>query len=131
MTDYVIGADKGGQVALFDDFDIDYNQYKYLIETRVCGCLVKPKSALVIRKVASGAALVVPVAPTFDPETGALTIPTVTGVTYKHGVTTVNAGGSPYTVDPGDSWVIDATPTSGSYYFGSSSGDQWTFTADA
>ena len=35
MKDYTIGADKGGEVAMFDDFDIDYNQYKYLIETRV------------------------------------------------------------------------------------------------
>jgi hypothetical protein len=48
MNDYVIGADKGGQVSLFDDFDIDYNQYKYLIETRVSGALVRPKSAIVV-----------------------------------------------------------------------------------
>lgn len=50
MKDYTIGADKGGQVAMFDDFDIDYNQYKYLIETRVSGALTRPKSALVIEK---------------------------------------------------------------------------------
>lgn len=50
MTDYNIGADKGGQVSLFDDFDIDYNQYKYLIETRVSGALVKLKSALVVKE---------------------------------------------------------------------------------
>lgn len=50
MTDYNIGADKGGQVNLFDDFDIDYNQYKYLIETRVSGALVKLKSAMVVRQ---------------------------------------------------------------------------------
>ena len=50
MKDYTIGADKGGQVAMFDDFDIDYNQYKYLIETRVSGALTKPKSALVIER---------------------------------------------------------------------------------
>jgi HK97 family phage major capsid protein/HK97 family phage prohead protease len=48
MNDYVIGADKGGQVSLFDDFDIDFNQYKYLIETRVSGALVKLKSAIVV-----------------------------------------------------------------------------------
>ncbi len=47
-NDYTIGADKGGQVAMFDDFDIDYNQMKYLIETRCSGCLTKPKSAIVI-----------------------------------------------------------------------------------
>ena len=50
MNDYVIGADKGGQVSLFDDFDIDYNQYKYLIETRVSGALVKLKSAIVVKQ---------------------------------------------------------------------------------
>lgn len=50
MTDYNIGADKGGQVNLFDDFDIDYNQYKYLIETRVSGALVKLKSAIVVKQ---------------------------------------------------------------------------------
>jgi hypothetical protein len=50
MNDYVIGADQGGQVSLFDDFDIDYNQYKYLIETRVSGALVKLKSALVFKQ---------------------------------------------------------------------------------
>lgn len=46
--DYVIGADKGGAVNMFDDFDIDYNQMKYLIETRISGALVKPKSAIII-----------------------------------------------------------------------------------
>lgn len=50
MNDYNIGADKGGQVSLFDDFDIDYNQYKYLIETRCSGALVKLKSALVVKE---------------------------------------------------------------------------------
>ena len=48
MADYNIGADKGGAVELFDDFDIDYNQYKYLIETRISGALVKPFSAIVL-----------------------------------------------------------------------------------
>ncbi len=55
-ADYTIGADKGGQVAMFDDFDIDYNQMKYLIETRCSGCLTKPKSAIVLVKQASAAA---------------------------------------------------------------------------
>lgn len=50
LKDYVMGADKGGQVSMFDDFDIDYNQYKYLIETRCSGALVHPKSALVIEQ---------------------------------------------------------------------------------
>ena len=50
MSDYNIGADKGGAVELFDDFDIDYNQYKYLIETRISGALIKPFSAIVLTK---------------------------------------------------------------------------------
>lgn len=48
LNDYNLGANKGGQVTTFDDFDIDFNQYKYLIETRVSGALVLPKSALVL-----------------------------------------------------------------------------------
>lgn len=48
LTDYNVGADKGGAVSMFDDFDIDYNQQKYLIETRMSGALVKPYSALTI-----------------------------------------------------------------------------------
>lgn len=50
MNDYVIGSDKGGQVTLFDDFDIDYNQQKYLIETRVSGALVRLKSAIAVHQ---------------------------------------------------------------------------------
>lgn len=46
MNDYIIGADKGAGEELFDDFDIDYNQYKYLIETRMSGALTKPYSAV-------------------------------------------------------------------------------------
>ena len=50
LNDYNVGADKGGSVNMFDDFDIDYNQMKYLIETRCSGALVKPYSAIVIEK---------------------------------------------------------------------------------
>ncbi len=55
LKDYNYGADKGGAVSLFDDFDIDYNKQKYLIETRGSGALVKPFSAIVIEaNVANG-----------------------------------------------------------------------------
>lgn len=47
LADYSVGADKGGSVNMFDNFDIDYNQYKYLIETRCSGALTVPKSAIV------------------------------------------------------------------------------------
>ena len=52
LADYNVGADKGGNVNLFDDFDIDYNQQKYLIETRCSGALTKPYSAMVFETVA-------------------------------------------------------------------------------
>ena len=48
LKDYTIGADKGGAVNMFDDFDIDYNAQKYLIETRCSGALTKPYSAIVL-----------------------------------------------------------------------------------
>ena len=53
MADYTAGADKGGSVNMFDDFDIDYNQMKYLIETRMSGALTVPYSAIVLKKEAS------------------------------------------------------------------------------
>ena len=48
LNDYNVGADKGGSINMFDDFDIDYNQQKYLIETRCSGALTKPHSAIVL-----------------------------------------------------------------------------------
>ena len=53
LADYNVGADKGGAVNMFDDFDIDYNQQKYLIETRCSGALVKPYSAITLELDAS------------------------------------------------------------------------------
>ena len=48
LVDYNVGADKGGAVSMFDDFDIDYNQQKYLIETRCSGALIKPYAAIAL-----------------------------------------------------------------------------------
>ena len=48
LQDYNVGADKGGSISLFDDFDIDFNKYIYLIETRISGALVAPYSAIVL-----------------------------------------------------------------------------------
>ena len=53
LDDYKVGADKGGSVSMFEDFDIDYNQEKYLIETRCSGALTVPYSAIVIESTAS------------------------------------------------------------------------------
>ena len=48
MGDYTVGATKGGEVTLFDDFDLNFNKYEYLIETRMCGALTMPYSAIVV-----------------------------------------------------------------------------------
>lgn len=53
LADYNVGADKGGAVEMFDDFDLDFNKYTYLIETRISGALIKPFSALTILKKAA------------------------------------------------------------------------------
>ena len=50
LQDYNVGADKGGAISMFEDFDIDYNQEKYLIETRCSGALTKPYSAIILFK---------------------------------------------------------------------------------
>ena len=55
MADYSVGADKGGQVTTFEDFNIDYNKEIILMETRCSGALVKPKSAIVLKKAAAAA----------------------------------------------------------------------------
>jgi hypothetical protein len=125
LKDYTIGADKGGDVAFFDDFDIDYNQYKYLLETRVSGGLTKIRSALVIRRAGAGGTLAVPVEPGFaDNE---VTVATTTGVVYKNKATGATlTTGSPVALDPGEELTVEATPASG-YYFSSNQEDQWTF----
>jgi hypothetical protein len=128
-SDYVMGATAGGEVSMFDDFDIDYNQYKYLIETRLCGALVKLKSAIVVKKVAAAAAVVSPTAPTFVPATGVVTIPTVTGVVYKNADTNATlTAGAQAALASGATLNVQAFPASGSYYFGTSEDDEWSFT---
>jgi hypothetical protein len=131
LADYNIGADKGGEVSMFDFFDIDYNQQKYLLETRVSGALVKVKSAIVINKTASANVLVTPTKPTFVASTGVVTIPSVTGVVYKgnDGTTTLSSGAQT-AISAGTSTNVYAVPASG-YYFADNQNDQWTFTRPA
>lgn len=126
LKDYVVGADKGGEINFFDDFDIDYNQYKYLLETRVSGALTKIRSALVIRTTASGNVLVTPLAPAWNPDTFTVTVPTVTGVVYKDGEGVTLTTGAPVTLDPGETLNVIATPASG-YYFESDQDDEWVY----
>jgi hypothetical protein len=85
VSDYVIGANKGGEMTSFDDFDIDYNQYKYLLETRVSGALTKLGSAVVVKRAESASTGVDAEPPTQDPDTYEITVPSVTGVVYTVG----------------------------------------------
>lgn len=127
MNDYTIGADKGGAIAMFDDFDIDYNQYKYLMETRLSGCLTHPKSALVIKR--TPGTLVTPAIPTFVVGTGVVTIPGTVGVVYKMDGATVSAGAQ-VAIAAGATTEIVATPASG-YNFPHNFDADWTFTRTA
>jgi HK97 family phage prohead protease len=80
LVDYTMGTARGGEVNFFEDFDIDFNQNKYLMETRSSGALTKPKSAIVIRRNVGVA--VVPTAPNFNGATNTIVIPTKAGVEY-------------------------------------------------
>jgi hypothetical protein len=131
LADYTLGADRGGNVSMFDDFDIDYNQYKYLIETRVSGALTKPKSAVVIRRTTGTA--VVATAPTFDSPNNKLTIPTVAGVSYFD-VTSVTGPGVELTDGETyhltDTVEVEARADAGSS-FGHNVDNDWTFVFNA
>lgn len=126
LDDYNVGTDKGGELTMFDDFDIDYNQYKYLLETRMSGALIKPKSALVIRKTAAANVLVKPVKPSFDYDSGVITIPEVTGVIYKDNSGTTLTAGPQTALAAGASTTIYASPSSG-YYFANTAESSWPF----
>lgn len=129
LQDYSIGTDRGGQATMFDDFDLNYNKLLYLLETRLCGALTQPKSALVFRRTAAGDVLVVPTDPAFDGTT--VTVPTVSGVTYKNSDTNATlTTGSPVTVADGTTLNVVAVPNSG-YYFENDAEDQWSFTNPA
>jgi HK97 family phage prohead protease len=129
LRDYNVGADKGGEINLFDDFDIDYNQLKYLMETRISGALVKIKSALIIRSQESTAVrLANPTEPSFVPATGVITIPTMTNVVYKNDLTNATlSAGAQSALAEGASLTVRADAATG-YYFDTNAEDQWTFT---
>jgi hypothetical protein len=129
LADYTVGADRGGNVAMFDDFDIDYNQMKYLIETRMSGALTKFKSAQVFVRAAGTA--VTPGVPTFDPATGVVTIPNTAGVVYSDADSgDTMAAGAQDPIDAGTSVTVDAAPATG-YYFPHNTDTDWTFTRNA
>jgi hypothetical protein len=127
LNDYTLGADRGGEVNFFDDFDIDYNQYKYLLETRLSGALTRIRSALVVRRAASGSSVVAPQAPTFNESTNVITIPTQTGVAYyDQDTNTLLTAGDQSPLPDGTAMTVEARPTTG-YFFADNEHDQWTF----
>lgn len=129
LQDYTIGADKGGETTFFEDFDIDFNQYKYLYEARLSGALTKIRSALVIHKADSGATLVKPNALSFNPATGVIDHVAQTGVVYKRSDTSATVSAD-ITLTEGQTLKIFAVPASG-YYFQNTSDNDWTYTRPA
>lgn len=125
LSDYALGMDAGGQVTMFDDFNIDYNKMIYLIETRCSGALTTPKAAIVFRRVAASAQKVTPLEPTRNGNE--ITVPTVTGVTYKNAATNATLlTASPTLLAEGEELSVVAVPDTG-YYFGNSEDDEWTY----
>jgi hypothetical protein len=123
LVDYTVGADKGGQVAMFEDFDIDYNQQKYLIETRISGALTKAKSAIaILREVGI---VVTPISPSFDSATNTVSYPTTAGVVYR--VDGVPVSGDDVITTTTE---VTATPATG-YSFPSNVNTTWTFVPTA
>ena len=129
LTDYTLGTDKGGEVNFFDFFDIDYNQYKYLLESRCSGALTKIRSALVVKKVAGADLLVTPNEPSFDGTT--ITINGTTGATYKRADTNATvADNATVVLASGQSLKIYVTADAG-HYFANNVDDEWTFTNES
>jgi len=126
LRDYNLGTNAGGQTTFFDDFDIDYNQYKYLLETRLSGALVKIRSALVVRFVDAGETLVRPVRPGFNADTGTITPATTAGVIYRRGDTQAEIE-APFSIAKGSTLKVLAVPVEG-YYFRDNVEDEYTFT---
>lgn len=130
LSDYAVGSTKGGEITTFEDFDIDWNQYKYLIETRLSGALVRHKTAQVILR-GNASTEATPLVPTFNTATGVVTIPTVTGVVYKNATTGATlAAGAQAAIAAGASIEVEAVPAAG-YHFDRDFDSDWVFTRDA
>jgi len=129
MGDYTIGADRGGNVSMFDDFDIDYNQYKYLIEGRMSGALTRHKTA--ISFIRGTGTQVTPDVPTFVPATGVVTIPNKNGVVYYNkGNGNVLTAGAQAALPAGGSIEVAWRPATG-YYFPENLDNDQVFTRPA
>lgn len=119
LSDYTVGTNKGGEITRFDDFDIDFNKYKYLIETRISGSLTKPMSAIVIKREEGDVAT--PQSPSFNSDTNEIQIPTTSGVIYSIKGETVTG-----VVEIDEVTQVDASATSG-HYIPNNTITSWTF----
>lgn len=128
LADYAVGSTKGGEITTFQDFDMDYNQEKLLIETRLSGALVRHKTAQVILRGTS--TLATPTEPTYNTGTRVITIPTITGITY-YDVTVpatpvaLSSGAQP-ALDVGETMEVEARPNAG-YHFPHQTDADWVF----
>lgn len=126
LTDYQFGTDRGGEIATFDDFNIDFNRYTYLIETRLSGALVRPKSAIYLTQgEITPVTSIVPNKTAVTLEVGAqeqITVSFVpTGATNKnlswasldHTVATVSAGGQITARGEGETSIKVVSPENG------------------
>jgi HK97 family phage prohead protease len=131
MADYTIGTDRGGETTFFDDFNIDYNKYTYLYETRCSGAMTKIRAALIIMAVDEDDVLVTPTVPTFVSSTGVVTIVATTGVVYKNDVTNATlSAGAQSALAAGATLRVRAEPAAG-YYLANNVEEEWSFTRDA
>lgn len=118
IKDYTVGTDKGGKLTTFEDFDIDYNQEKYLIESRLSGALTKHKTAVVFRRADVDA--LTATAPTIAGNT--ITIPTVENVDYYVGSKKVTGT---YNVTASNSPVLVHAEAADTHYL--TGADEWSF----
>lgn len=119
LSDYTVGTNKGGEITRFDDFDIDFNKYKYLIETRISGSLTKPMSAIVIKREEGDVAT--PQSPSFNSDTNEIQIPTTSGVIYS-----IKGEAVTGVVEIDEVTQVDASATSG-HYIPANTITSWTF----
>ena len=119
LRDYTLGSDKGGEATTFEDFDIDYNKHKYLIETRASGALNRPKAAIVLMREQGES--VTPQSPSFNAETNTIQVPTITGIEYTIGGETVTGNKVIETETQVDAHAKDG------YYIPVNTNTSWTF----
>lgn len=122
LQDYTIGSNRGGELTSFEDFDIDFNQHKYLQETRLSGGLTKPFSAVVVTR-AQGTAVTTVTAPSYNGTTKVITIPSTTGVVYTIDDEPVSAGAQPAIDEPTE---VEAKAATG-YYLPNGATTSWVF----